>query len=189
MLNKICLGILLIVLLNGCGLRTGVKSCGILSDIDSVEQQRNFLVESGRSSLTPYQMKIKPIVGSRQDDSKVVVDMGKVLKIWVAPYKSGATMISSHDLYTWVQKPGFIPGESIDTVKKADGMMAASKRLPFVFNENEVAKEGDLNSKEVKDYVNSVYKVQNDNEIIKENNKKASKYDPSIKQYLEKQRK
>lgn len=187
MLNKVYLGIFVILLFNGCALRKGAKSCGILN-VDGISNSSNALEINRKNYVNPYQMKIKPIVGSRQDDAKVVVDMGKVLKVWISPYKSSGTMIASHDLYTWVEKPRFIPGESIDYIKKADGMMSSAKRLPFVFNEHELAKEGDLTSEDVKDYVNSVYKTQNNNQV-EENNKKSSKYDSTINRYLQNKRK
>lgn len=138
-----------------------------------------------KSNTKPYYLRFKPIVGSRQNDSKVVVDMGKVLKIWVAPYKSKGTMISSHDIYTWVQKPGFIVGEDIPNKNAHTGLTNAAGTLPFIFSEGDIDTSKGLTNNVLKKYVNNVYKAQNNPSYTKKRIDTAkSRFDDTIKQYL-----
>ena len=141
-------------------------------------------------SLNPYQLKIKPIVGSRQDDAKVIIDAGKVLKVWIAPYKSGMTVIAAHDLYSMVQKPQFIIGEMVPTNKKKGGAVTATDDFPFAFRDEELDKKtrhGNFNNEEMKHYYNNIYKAQANKDVTTERNNKATQeFDETIKNFLNK---
>ena len=169
-----------LLLFSGCK----VKKPGNYSKLDNALG----ILKSSKTDYTktkPYYLRFKPIVGSRQNDSKVVVDMGKVLKIWVAPYKVKGTMVASHDIYTWVQKPGFIVGESIPKKGRHTGLTNASGNLPFIFNEGDIDTSNGMTNKALKKYVNNVYKAQNDDTYVKKRiNKTKSKFDATIKEYL-----
>ena len=144
-----------ILFLSGCAEKNNRICGGGSSTCGANTYQKSPLSDSGHKA---YQFKIKPIVGSRQDDAKVVVNMGKVLKIWVAPYKVKGTMIASHDIYSWVVKPDFIVGESIPNPRNRDGVITPLNNVPFAFKPKEIENAVlPLKDEQVKDYVNDVY--------------------------------
>lgn len=140
----------------------------------------------GEEGVKAYQFGFKPIVGSRQDDSKVVVDMGKIQKIWVAPYKTKGTMVSAHDIYIWVQKPDFIVGEPLPSPKERSGVITPMDNVPFVFRKKEMDDRPDkMTNESVRQYVNSVYRAENDPSLVEKKNEEAdSKFDDTILDYL-----
>jgi len=167
----------------GCSVHSEPKPCGVYDDIKEIEANAT-TKECARTK--PYQLKIKPIVGSRQDDSKVVVDMGKVQKIWIAPYKIKSTLIAAHDIYTWVQKPRFIPGESLPDPKAKTGLPGPYRKLPFVFRSEETDDGStELTDEKIKAYANNVYKAQNDNALIEKKEDEAdAKFNAVIGDYI-----
>lgn len=179
-----------ILLLSGCASKQPKCAMANFNNIDAVVRAKKAEVAKIRSGTVPYQLKIKPIVGTRQDDAKVVVNMGKILKIWIAPYKIKGTLIAAHDIYTWVQKPDFIPGESIPKPKNTDGMVTPTGGFPFVFRDEELDKRnGRFDADTLKKFSNQVYKAEHNNTIIKTKNSEAEKkFDQVIKEYLENKR-
>lgn len=109
----------------------------------------------------PYEMNNKLIVGSQQDDARVVYSTGVILKVWIAPYHMGETLISSHSNYVVVEAPKFLVGES---VKKSgtpgDGFVGANRDIPYVFRSEEVDRES--NTKKLS---NNVIREFNNNMI------------------------
>jgi hypothetical protein len=112
--------------------------------------------------------------------------MGKIQKIWIAPYKYKGTMFASRDIYTWVEKPDFIVGEPVPTNMNRTGMITPLDSLPFAFQSKELAtKKTPLTSEDVKHFVNNVYQAQNNPEMLEYKNEQAdSKFDSVISDYL-----
>lgn len=135
-----------------------------------------------------YETKIKPYIGTRQNDAKVVMDMGRVLKVWVAPYTQSRTLIAAHDIYAIVQKPKFILGEMVPSGKRTGGLTTCNKDFPFVFKDRHIEsiKTGDrFKSGTIKKYVNNVYKAQNNPSHYDKKRKSANKrYDKTIADYI-----
>jgi len=102
----------------------------------------------------PYEFRMKPIIGSRNLDARTSVDMGVVLKIWVAPYKSRSGFLtSSHDLYIWGRRPDFITGEELPQgIRKNRGLLYRGK-IPFVLTDSEIDRSNIQNDKNIQNFI------------------------------------
>jgi len=181
------LGTLLIF--SGCSTKKPQpKQTTYLKNIDYIvkKQQEKNLKE--QLSTKSYHFMVKPIIGSEQDDSKVVVDMGKILKVWVAPYVYNGTLIASHDIYTWVQAPHFIAGESIgNSQPHSSSLITPNENYPLIYRPSEVySTQAKFTNNELKKYVNKKYEIEKHHEKgLKQLQKQNNKYDTLIKQYLQ----
>ena len=178
--------LLCVVFVSGCAPKAN-RVCG---EEGCRPQEADIQISNKQVKLKPYQFKLTPIVGTRHDESKVIVDMGKIQKIWIKQYKVGSTLIPSHDIFTWVVKPDYVVGESVPTHKNNSGLLSPMNRLPFALNAKEISsKEKRLTNSTVKKYVNSLYQTGADPQKVVERNKKAdSEYDSVINEYLRKKR-
>jgi len=131
----------------------------------------------------PYQLKITPIVGSRQEDAKVIMNMGKVLKIWIAPYKNKGTFVSGHDNFVIAKKADFIMGESVPQ-RNWKSIKTPINSIPFIFRDADLDKSNTLESKEIVKYNNNVYKQENDKQVALDRLNESSIYDKEIKEFL-----
>lgn len=131
----------------------------------------------------PYQLKITPIIGSRQDDAKVIMDMGKIMKIWIAPYKNQNTFVSSHDNYVVAKAPDFVVGENVPQ-QNWKAMKTPVKSMPFLFRDADLDKSDKLEKEEIVQYNNNIYKQQNDVNEAQERIEESSSYDKEIKAFL-----
>ncbi len=130
-----------------------------------------------------YQLKITPIIGSRQDDSKVIMDMGKIMKIWVASYKNNKTFVSSHDNFVVAVAPDFVIGETVPQ-KNWKSMKTPTNNIPFIFRDADLDSSDELESAEIVKYNNIVYQQQNDVKKAEKRLEKANIYDETIKEFL-----
>lgn len=133
----------------------------------------------------PYRLKITPIIGTRQDDTKVIMDMGKVLKVWIAPYKNNKVFVSAHDNFVVAKKPEFVVGENIPK-KNWDSMHTPTNPIPFVFRNADLDKATKLEKKEIVEFNNNIYKEENNPNVSKQRIKKSNKYDKQIINFLKK---
>ena len=135
-----------------------------------------------------YQLNITPIIGSRQNDTKVIMDMGKVMKVWIAPYKNKGTFVSSHDNYVVAKAPDFVLGETVPQ-KNWKSMKTPTNNIPFLFRDadlDRLDRDTPLNQEDIVNYNNNVYKQQNAKTISSERKEKLSIYDKEIKKFLNK---
>ena len=179
-----------ITLFSGCARQPIVSDpnkCTVKNQIFANGNNINVVIKK-KTALKAYQLRVKPIVGSQIDDSRVVVDMGVVQKIWIAPYKDRNNLIAAHDIYSWMRRPDFIPGESLPKYyKKASGMVTIDKKYPYVFRPEELDNvKNDFSNETIKKFVNHVYKEANDESIIDKRIMKAGYYDKKIKEFISK---
>lgn len=143
-------------------------------------------LSSRKDILTkPYELMITPVVGSRQDDTKVIMDMGKIMKIWIAPYKNKGTFVSSHDNYVVAKAPDFVVGEAVPQ-NNWRSMKTPTSKIPFIFRDADLDNSENLDKEEIVKYNNNIYKQQNNVEVAKERLQKANLYDDEIKNFLNK---
>lgn len=128
---------------------------------------------------------IKPIIGTRQDDAKIVMDMGKIMKIWIAPYKNGGTLVSSHDNYVVAKEPDFVIGESVPK-KNWRSMKTPTNPIPFLFRDEDLDTATQINKEEIVKFNNVVYKQENNVKTAVKRLDKSNKYDEQIKKFLNK---
>jgi len=117
----------------------------------------------------PYQFRQKPIIGSRNNDARVAVDMGVVLKIWVAPYKDSANVLTSaHDIYAWARQPDFIAGEELPRKQDVGSGLTQFGRIPPSLAGEEIDKS-DFSDENIKDFINFMNKEIANRKIPSEN--------------------
>lgn len=174
----------LMLLITGCtGKEPGPGVHGSVSDALSSNMNEN-----GEWDTTAYQTRIKPYIGTRQNDAKVIIDTGRVLKIWVAPYKQARTLIAAHDVYSMVQKPEFIVGEMVPSGRKKEGLTTCNNDFPFTFKDRHLETVGSkdrFKDENINSYVNNVYKAKsNPSHYDKKRQEANSRYDETIKNYI-----
>lgn len=131
----------------------------------------------------PYELKITPVIGSRQDDAKVIRDMGKILKVWVAPYKNKGTFVSAHDNFVVAREADFIIGESIPQ-SNWKSIKTPINNIPFVFRDADLDQKQNIDEETIVKYNNNVYKQQNDENIAKDRLQQSGSFDSEIKKFL-----
>lgn len=138
--------------------------------------------------VLPYQQRVSLMVESRSNESKVVVNAGKVLKIFIAPYKRRGTLIAGHDIYTYVEKPGFVVGNSVPP-RSTDGLITPNGSLPFYVDRSKLnidADRAEMTNREVKDFNNNLYKREYgfNKTVPKKIEEHIIKRDAALKKYL-----
>lgn len=135
-------------------------------------------------TLKPYTFKYKPIIGSRNSDSRVVVDQGVVLKAWINTYKlDRGTLIPSHDIYVRVKEPDFIPQYATPPRMQNKGLLTDTKETPFMLSDKEIDRSSTKTNEGIKNYVNSVYE-KNSPEKEEERVQEGTQFDNEIKDYI-----
>jgi len=161
--STILSGSLVLLLLSGCSSGTTVRPEPDADIKREIEKNKFSSTKSFRSEkVMPYQQNVSLMVGSRSNDSKVVINTGKVLKIFISPYKMKGTLIAGHDIYTYVEKPGFIVGENIPS-RSTDSVTTPISNLPFTINARELnidTSETEISNQEVKNFNNNLYQKQ-----------------------------
>jgi len=164
--------ILMIVLLSGCGSQ-------------EAKPPKQTIISRKDIHTKSYQLKITPIIGTRQDDAKVVMDMGKIMKIWIAPYKNKDVFVSSHDNFVVAKKPDFVVGEAVPQ-KNWSSMHTPINRMPFVFRDADLDRATKLGKEEIVKYNNTIYREENSPKISKQRVSESNKYDKQIIDFLNK---
>jgi hypothetical protein len=183
-LNRVCYKLLyftaFVTLTTGCAEKQTACSAGF----QKKEAEPTFC------ATKPYQMNNKIIVGSRQNDARVVYSIGKIAKVWIAPYAQGGTMIASHDNYVVVEKPHFLAGESIDrSGTKPNGAVSPTNNFPFVYRDSELDRTSNVNrfsDENIKKYNNNIYSSREAYNIPATNrsNEANANYDKKIFDFL-----
>jgi hypothetical protein len=184
-LNKIAQGVIVLLTLSFVGCTTNKDIC--ISDA----YDKNVGADSS-CQTKGYNMNNKIIVGSRQDDARVVYSVGKILKTWIAPYHQGGTLIASHDNYIVVEKPHFLVGESVQREgRKPSGIVTPTNNIPTVYRDYEldrVKPTKRFSNKNIKRFNNNVYRNQTFKNIPSKSraNKANTVYDSKINDFLRK---
>lgn len=145
-------------------------------------------VEHGDDNLKIPAFDYKPIIGTRNNDAKTIVDTGVVLKIYIPTYKDSKKMlVAAHDRYVWAKEPGFVVGTERPDVRKRTGLMTSAGKVPFVFGEGEIDAASIDNNSKIKDYLNAVSEAEKRDTAALENLEAADdRFDKVIKGYVEK---
>lgn len=163
-----------------------LTGCGTDNSAEPIEQFENSMTYN-----KAYQMKNKLLVGSRQDDARVVYDIGKILKVWISPYYQGGTLIAAHDNYVVVKKPSFIVGQSVQKEgTQPSGLVTPTGDFPFVLRGSELDRDRTgyrFSDKNIKRFNNDVYKIDaSHGAVAQEKVKRANtKFDKEILDFLE----
>lgn len=149
-----------IMLLQGCASKDTVFPDPDSDIKEYIEKNKQYSGNGYRTKkVMPYQTTTSITVGSRANDSKVVVNTGKVFKIYINSYKRGSTLIGGHDIYTYVEKPGFIVGQNVPE-RSIAGVTTPIGNLPFRINGSQLninTHETEMSDKDVKNFNNNIY--------------------------------
>lgn len=167
--------------------------CGaslLFSGCSAIEFNKKIKKDSSKTIIIkrekPYKFTYTPLIGSRNDDEKVIVDMGVVLRVWINSYKTRAnTLVSAHDVYIWAKKPDFIVGNPVPVKRR--GLISSTNKLPFTLSNSEVDRSDLKTNKNIKNFINSVYE-KSDEKNFKKQIIKADKFDTQIKEFLKNQK-
>lgn len=177
-----------VLILSGCSHNSQYIERSFDGGIQKCEEN---LIDGTRDCITkPYQGNHKVIVGSVQDDSRIVYSTGKILKTWIAPYYQGETLISAHSNYIVVEKPRFIVGESVMREGRiADGAKSPTGALPMAYRDEELDRTPipqQYSNRNVQKYTENVEKSKVYSNIPAENriNKASGTYDKEIQDYI-----
>jgi len=134
----------------------------------------------------PYQFKLKPQIGTRQEDARTVVDMGVVLKISINSYKNrNNDLIGGHDIFVWGRKPDFIPSTNLPK-RSSYNVITSNKKLPFYLS-NDGLDNADLSKDEtIRKFTNELYKMEKSKELANKKHEKSLESDKKILDFLKK---
>lgn len=135
------------------------------------------------SARLPY----KPIISSRNSDSRVLMDQGVVLKAWINTYKtSSGSLQAAHDVYIRVKEPDFVVNYEVPPkIQKNRGLFnQAIGKTPFVYGNDELDRSNIETNEAIVDYTNSIEENKKEGKQ-QEQVEKADKFDDEIKNFLE----
>lgn len=94
------------------------------------------------------EIRYKPIVTSENRDSRVILKLPKVLKVWIAPYvNESGLLVSGHDVYTVLESHKFVSGTQAH-YGRTYGATSPVGDLPFSISPYEIDRS-DLESDKV----------------------------------------
>lgn len=142
----------------------------------------------------PKYFRYKPIIGTKQDDTKVMIDMGQFAKIRINGYRNkNKTYVSVHDNITMIEEPGFIMGEDLPrnrgrTIQKTYGGRTFSYRSDDLMYQNSSMGNSGISEKEIKDYMNNHEESKKFKKVPVAKKVLVEKYNSRIKKFLKNRR-
>ncbi len=138
----------------------------------------------------PIEFRYQPVIGTKQSDTKVMIDMGEWAKIWIKNYRNeNKTFVASHSIVTMVREPGFIAGEQIPR-KKRDAVYNTYGSRSFTFRSQDLTYDNssygneNVSDEQIKDYVNSYEYSKKTKRMKPQKRKEAKLYNSEIKKYI-----
>jgi hypothetical protein len=154
-------------------------------------QKRSY---SYQNSNNPIKFRYKPVIGTKQEDAKVMIDMGEWAKIWVKNYKNkNETFVATHTIVTKVRDPNFIAGEQIprsrrDTTYNSYGARSFTFKSQDLIYDNSSHGSKNVSDEQVKEYINSYEYSKKTEKLEPQRREKLNKYNSAIKDYLKNSR-
>lgn len=151
-------------------------------------EQQHVDNDKGDDNLKIPAFPYKPIIGTRNDDAKTVVDTGVVLKVYISTYKdTKKTLVASHDRYVWAKEPGFIVGTERPDIRKRTGLMTPAGKVPFAFGAGEIDSASIQDNTGIKEYINAVSEsTKRETSALSNMTEADEKFDKTIKDYVQK---
>lgn len=172
--------------INGCA--SSQPSCSVASAGCGDSQKKAPGKEEEENNLNIPAFPYKPIIGTRNNDAKMIVDTGVVLKVYIATYKdSKRTLVAAHDRYAWAKEPGFVVGSDRPDVRKRTGMLTPASKAPFVFGGGEIDSTSIENNTKITNYLSAIAESEKRDTAPMENMTSADeRFDGVIKNYVNK---
>lgn len=174
---------LLSMVMVGCASKPAVKT----------SFERNYKYDYERDN-NPTQFRYQPVIGTKQPDTKTMIDMGQWAKIWIKNYKNqNKTFVASHSIVTMIREPGFIAGEEIpsrrrQTVSDSYGGRTFTFRSSDLMYDNSSMGSDGLSDEQIKEYVNNYESSKKTERLTPQKREEVAKYDREILKYLEEKR-
>ena len=166
-------------------LLSGCSSVKVRTEIKNRDNGVQYSMQSNKTDTFRYQ----PIIGTTQDDTKVMIDMGKFAKIWIKNYKNkNKTFVSSHDIVTMIREPGYISGEEIPANRRAtdsktnNGHTFTFRSSDLMTNTSEPTNE--LTATQIKAFVNNHQYSVETGKLADGRKVKLNEYDKTISDYI-----
>jgi len=184
MSKKIALGLLVVsgILFSGCSTsNVKVKTKFVKEKRYNYERYNN-----------PEEFRYQPVIGTKQDDTKIMIDMGQWAKIWVKNYKNrNDTYVASHSIVTKIREPGFIAGEEVpryrrDATYNANGGRSFSFKSKDLIYQNSSMGSRDLSDNQIKEYVNNYQYSKHTKRLPPQKAREVQKKNDAIKAYMKK---
>ena len=141
-------------------------------------------------SNNPTEFRYKPVIGTKQSDTKVMIDMGEWAKIWIKNYKNkNKTFVASHSIVTMIREPGFIAGEQIpygrrQSVYDTYGARSFTFRSSDLIHNNSSQGSNNVSDEEIKNYVNNYEYSKKTKKVPPQKREEITKYNASISKYI-----
>lgn len=114
-------------------------------------------LEEGKPMHDPYTFRLKPIIGTENNDARTIVDMGTVLKIWISPFKNtNGALVAAHNVYIWGKQPDFITGEQIPTAMRQNSGPTYRGSLPFSLSSTEIDRSDISNDQNIQKFIDEL---------------------------------
>lgn len=167
----------------GLGFSLFLSGCSPKNSGCSVFEEQRTPQNTTQQEIKPYSYGVTPVIGSRHDDARAVMDMGVVLKIFVADYVDRyGSLVAAHDRYLVVKKPTFVVGvQEPKDMPIVRGLINSAGNIPFVFRDAELDKTPTATDDALKKSVNLAYKDQEGNAKAR---MKPDDKDQKIKEFL-----
>ncbi len=131
----------------------------------------------------------KPIIGTTQPDTKVMINMGKFAKIWIQSYiNKNRTFIASHDIIVMVKEPGYISGEDLPSAmnraqEKTYGANTFTFRSTDLFTNSNMP-TNNVTDEEIKSFMNNYEREKRTLKLIPSKRKLLNKYNNTVLLYI-----
>ena len=108
-----------------------------------------------------HKTRITPILGTKQNDAKIVRDFGVTLKVTIFPYKDkDDNLIGGQDIYVVAKTPEWLAGEKIPA-KRAKGITSLSgKSFPVTLRPEELNHASEVDEKSLIDFQNKMNNIE-----------------------------
>jgi len=165
-----------------------MSGCTKTPKVKTKFEKYNYKVST--QSNNPLQFRYQPVIGTKQDDTKVMIDMGQWAKIWIKNYKNkNQTFVASHSIVTKVREPEFIAGEQIPRSRR-DATYNTYGSNSFAFRSTDLnygsSADGSYgkSDQEIKEYVNNYEYSKHTERLAPQKREDVVKYDKAIADYI-----
>lgn len=151
--------------------------------------ERQYHYDQGDTN-NAVKFRYKPVIGTKQEDTKTMIDMGQWAKIWVKNYKNdNKTFIASHSIVTMIREPGFIAGEDVPAHRRQSaynsygGRTFTFRSSDLMYEDSSMGSEG-LTDDQIKDYVDNYEYSKKTERLEPQRQKEVVKYNKEILKYI-----
>jgi len=181
--NIIILSFTTLLMLAGCSTSPRVET--VMLTGHGKQQGMYSIPTKDKSNYFRY----KPIIGTTQPDTKVMINMGKFAKIWIQSYiNKNKTFIASHDIIVMVKEPGYISGEDVPSAmnraeEKTYGANTFTFRSTDLFT-NSNSPTNHVTNKQIKQFMNNYEREKRTHRLIPTKRALLNKYNNTVRQYI-----